>query len=193
MAVTLFLFACNNSATDESRTDTDTSQKLPRDTSITTGDSGNMPMKAHAQAVLSGTNADTAVSGTVDFDTTAGGKVKMVLNITVAKKAGSSVAVHIHEHGDCGNKGEMAHGHWNPDSKQHGQWGNDSHAGDLGNIKLDKEGKGTLTIETDRWQIGGSQPSSILNKAIIVHSGMDDYKTQPTGNSGSRIGCGVIQ
>jgi Cu-Zn family superoxide dismutase len=134
------------------------------------------------------------VTGRVTFDTASNGKVKMNLEITVSSKAGKSVAVHIHEHGDCGNAGEAAHAHWNPTNTQHGKWGRgDYHLGDIGNVKLDKNGKGTLTITTDRWSLGGSAEKNIIGKAIIVHSGMDDYKTQPSGNSGSRIGCGIIR
>ena len=109
-------------------------------------------------------------------------------------KAGKEVAVHIHEHGDCGNMGQMAHGHWNPGGAQHGKWGSGSfHAGDIGNIKLDSKGKGKLTLETDLWTLGGNASKNIIGKAIIVHGGVDDYSTQPTGNAGSRIGCGVIR
>ena len=118
----------------------------------------------------------------------------MVLDISVPTKAGKEVAVHIHEHGDCGDKGNMAHGHWNPTNANHGKWGSAAfHAGDIGNVKLDGTGKGSLNLETELWSIGGSADKNILGKAIIVHGGVDDYKTQPTGNAGSRIGCGVIQ
>ena len=88
----------------------------------------------------------------------------------------------------------MAHGHWNPTNANHGKWGSAAfHAGDIGNVKLDGTGKGSLNLETELWSIGGSADKNILGKAIIVHGGVDDYKTQPTGNAGSRIGCGVIQ
>ena len=145
-----------------------------------------------ASADLSGTKADTVVTGMAKF-THKGDKVELVLALNVPKKANSTVAVHFHEHGDCGDEGKGAHGHWNPTKEDHGKWGSAKyHSGDIGNIKLDKDGKATLTIETDRWTIGGPEKTNILNRAIIVHSGVDDYTTQPTGNSGSRIGCGVI-
>ena len=50
-----------------------------------------------------------------------------------------------------------------------------------------------MTLSTDLWTLGGNPDKNIIGKSIIVHGGMDDYKTQPTGNSGGRIGCGVIQ
>jgi superoxide dismutase, Cu-Zn family len=150
-------------------------------------------MEASAQAVLSGTHPDTMVTGTVRFKED-DEKVKMELEITVPKMANRSVAVHIHEHGDCGDMGKGAHGHWNPTNENHGKWGTAPfHRGDIGNVKLDGEGKGKMDMETDLWTISGSDSTkNILNKAIIVHGGEDDFKTQPTGNAGSRIGCGVI-
>jgi Cu-Zn family superoxide dismutase len=90
--------------------------------------------------------------------------------------------------------GNGAHGHWNPTNKQHGKWGSASfHSGDIGNVTLDSAGKGTLTLETNLWSIGGDSTTNILGRAVIVHGGVDDYVSQPTGNAGSRIGCGVIQ
>jgi len=157
-------------------------------------DTSPVVMVNHAQAVLQPSFPDTMVSGTVNFDTLKMGKVKMRLEVTVPSKAGKTVAVHIHEHGDCSNKAEMAHGHWNPTKSQHGKWDSgDFHLGDIGNVKLDAKGKGQLTMETFRWTLGGSWSKNILGKAIIIHGSMDDYKTQPTGNAGTRIGCGVIQ
>lgn len=194
----LFFLSCNNDTdkTDETTTTTrtDTSSVAP-DTSRTDTSSTatTAPVVTHAEATLSGTKPDTTVTGTVKFDA-ADGKVKMVLDLTVPTRAGKQVAVHIHEHGDCGDMGNMAHGHWNPSGAQHGKWGSASfHAGDIGNVKLDSKGHGTLTIDTDVWSLGGAANKSIIGKAIIVHGGVDDYKTQPTGNAGTRIGCGVIQ
>jgi Cu-Zn family superoxide dismutase len=90
--------------------------------------------------------------------------------------------------------GKAAGGHWNPTNTQHGKWGSSSfHSGDIGNINLDANGKGSLELESDLWAIGGDPQKDILNKSIIVHSGVDDYTTQPAGNSGERIGCAVIQ
>jgi Cu-Zn family superoxide dismutase len=50
-----------------------------------------------------------------------------------------------------------------------------------------------LDISTDRWSIGGDTTKNIIGKTIIVHGGVDDYTSQPAGNSGERIGCGVIK
>lgn len=181
------LFSCNSS------TETETTD-LDADTITTTQNTDNTSMQATAKAevILSGTYTDTTLSGSATFEEM-DGKVKMILNITSPGKANQSVAVHIHETGACGDMGKEAHGHWNPTNKQHGKWGSDSfHSGDIGNVDLDKDGKGTMEMETDLWSIGGDSTTNILNRALIVHGGLDDYKTQPTGDAGNRIGCGVI-
>jgi Cu-Zn family superoxide dismutase len=157
-------------------------------------DTVTMPMISAAEAIISSTYPDTVVNGTATFENTTDGKIKMTLAITVAAKANKTVAVHLHEHGDCGDSGKASHGHWNPTNAQHGKWGSTAfHAGDIGNVKLDGKGKGSLTIITDLWTLGGTGNKNIVGKAIIVHGGVDDYTTQPTGNAGGRIGCGVIQ
>lgn len=172
----------NETSTADEKSDTTTvTDKVENETNAT------------AEAVLSGTQQDTTVTGTVRF-TEDDGKIKMTLDITIPKKANSSVAVHIHEHGNCGDMGKEAHGHWNPTKENHGKWGSAPfHRGDIGNVDLNGEGKGSMELETDLWSISGSDTTkNILNKAIIVHGGKDDFTTQPTGNAGSRIGCGVI-
>lgn len=145
-----------------------------------------------ALANLTGTTPGTALSGTAQFNRS-GKKVQMKLQLTVPSKANQSVAVHIHEHADCGDMGKHAGGHWNPTNQSHGKWGTGSfHSGDIGNVSLDASGKGTMEIQTDLWSLGGDATTNILNKTIIVHAGVDDYTSQPAGNSGDRIGCGVI-
>jgi Cu-Zn family superoxide dismutase len=153
----------------------------------------NNEMLTNAVATLSGTEADTTLVGTVEF-MGQNEKVKMILNISIPIMKNKSVAVHLHEMGDCGDMGKNAHGHWNPTNQPHGKWGGSSfHSGDIGNIKLDGEGNGMLEMETDLWTIGGDPKTNILDKSVIVHSGMDDFTSQPSGNAGSRIGCGVIE
>lgn len=168
------IMACNNNSSSESK--------------------DKMAETKTAEAALSGTKADTSVSGTLKFTQEGDGQVKMDLEISIPSMANHSVAVHIHEHGDCGDEGKSAGGHWNPTNKQHGKWGvGEFHSGDIGNIELDSTGKGTYSLETDLWSIGGDVQKDILGKSIIVHSGMDDYTSQPSGNAGTRIGCGVIE
>jgi superoxide dismutase, Cu-Zn family len=182
----LFFASCNENSNTETTL---------QDTTITSSENragtGN---NQQAEASLNGTFSDTTVSGSVQFTQQQDGQVKMTLDINVPSKANQSVAIHIHEHGDCGNSGEHAGGHWNPTNTSHGQWGQGSyHSGDIGNISLDGQGRGQTEITSNLWSIGGDAKKDILNKTIVVHSGVDDYKSQPAGNSGNRIGCGVIR
>jgi superoxide dismutase, Cu-Zn family len=100
---------------------------------------------------------------------------------------------HIHEKGDCSAPdGSSAGGHFNPTSAHHGaRDAQDRHAGDLGNLKADPYGMARLDITDDKISLDG--PNSIIGKAVIVHEKADDFQTQPTGNAGGRLACGVIE
>lgn len=184
------IMSCNN----DKEKGTTSATTATTETEVHTTKTDTVPIVNHAEATLSGMYADTTVDGTIKFETDQGGKVVMTLDITVPAKAGKSIAVHIHEHGNCGDTAKLAHDHWNPTNAGHGKWGSPSfHSGDIGNIQLNAKGNGTLSLITDLWTLGGQPAKNILGKSIIVHGDMDDYKTQPTGNAGTRIGCGVIQ
>lgn len=105
-------------------------------------------------------------------------------------------AVHIHEKADCSTAdASSAGGHWNPTFAPHGKWGDSAgyHKGDIGNFEADGNGNGKITMETDEWCIGcGDDTKDIVGKSIIVHTGKDDFKTQPTGDAGGRASCGGI-
>lgn len=105
-------------------------------------------------------------------------------------------AIHLHEKADCSAEdGSSAGGHWNPTNKPHGKWGSPEgyHKGDIGNFKADANGNGTITMTTDEWCIGcGDANKDILGKSVIVHEGVDDFVSQPSGDAGGRISCGGI-
>lgn len=153
----------------------------------------NKVEKEIAQATLNST-ANNENIGSAKFYSLDDGKIKMELEINMPANADSSVAVHFHEHGDCGNMGENTHGHWNPTNEAHGKWESASyHSGDIGNIELDGKGHAKLSVTTARWNVTDGDVKNIIGRGIIVHGGTDDYTTQPTGNSGPRVGCGVIE
>ena len=134
------------------------------------------------------------VQGTAKF-TQKGKMVELDMNVYKLKPNGIH-ASHIHEFGDCSAAdGSSAGGHWNPTSHQHGKWGvNEHHSGDLGNLKADKNGTARLVMKTDKWCIGCSdETKNIIGKSIIIHAKEDDFKTQPTGNAGGRVGCVEIK
>ena len=149
--------------------------------------------KKQAKATISATKTEIPGNGTISF-VQDGTEVDMKLELNFPSKAGQVLAVHIHEHGDCGNAGNDAHGHWNPTKSNHGKWGEGQfHLGDIGNVQLDANGKATLNLETNLWTVGTGATNDVVGKAIMIHEKADDFTTQPTGNAGGRIGCGVIQ
>lgn len=111
-------------------------------------------------------------------------------------KPGKSHGFHIHEKGDCSAKNAAsAQNHFNPGETEHGALdAENSHAGDLGNIVADKDGNALGVIEkVTKITLNPESPNSVLGRAFIVHKAADDLTTQPTGNSGARIACGVIK
>lgn len=99
---------------------------------------------------------------------------------------------HIHEYGDCSAEdATSAGGHFNPFDKPHGApTDKERHIGDLGNIIANE--KGVAKKEMMDTVISFSGKSSIIGRAVVVHAGEDDLKTQPTGNAGPRVACGII-
>ena len=134
----------------------------------------------------------SGVSGTATFEVV-GDQVMLTLEISGASPG--EHAFHLHEIGDCSaDDGTSAGGHWNPTEADHGQWGIDQfHLGDVGNLVVDEEGNASLTVATNLWSIGSGSDSDVVGRAVIVHAGVDDFTTQPTGDAGGRIGCGVIE
>lgn len=131
----------------------------------------------------------STVTGTVSFAIVEDG-VRVVADIQGLSKG--KHGFHIHEFGDCSAPdGTSAGGHFNPHKKDHGAPDNDNrHDGDLGNIEADASGKGHVDYVDKTLSLEGDD--SIIGKAVIVHAGEDDFKTQPTGNAGGRVACGVI-
>ncbi len=105
-------------------------------------------------------------------------------------------AIHLHESADCSAEdGSSAGGHWNPTREKHGEWGASDgyHRGDIGNFKVDANGNGTITMTTDQWCIGcDDNNKNIIGKSVVVHDGVDDFTSQPSGDAGTRVGCGSI-
>ena len=122
-----------------------------------------------------------------------GGKVRVVVFVQ-GLKPGQEHGLHIHEAGDCSSgDGMSAKGHFNPLGKPHGHPGSaERHAGDLPSLKANKAGRANVQADLDVITLAPG-PASIVGRGLIVHADPDDYKTQPTGNAGARIACGVIQ
>lgn len=100
---------------------------------------------------------------------------------------------HIHEKGDCSAPdGSSAGGHFNPAGMAHGGPADPNrHAGDFGNVEADASGKATYSRTFSDLKLEGN--ASIIGRAVIVHAKADDLKTQPSGDAGGRVACGVIE
>ena len=109
-------------------------------------------------------------------------------------KPNSEQGIHVHEKGDCSAPdATSAGGHFNPETKMHGVPDSGmNHAGDMPNIKSDANGNAVYTAKLHGFAVN-TGPNGIIGRAVVVHKDPDDYKTQPAGNSGPRIACGVIK
>jgi superoxide dismutase, Cu-Zn family len=145
-----------------------------------------------AVGILNPTQGNTA-KGTVSFVQKSG---QILVDARIEGLAPGPHGFHIHEKGDCSAPdATSAGGHFNPGATPHGDPAHaDHHAGDFGNLTADANGKAELklTLPASQVTLGKDGPNSIIGKGLVVHADPDDYKTQPTGNSGKRVACGVI-
>jgi len=139
--------------------------------------------------------SDSNVTGDVTF-TKEGEKVAMMAVLTGLTPG--EHAIHIHDKADCSSAdGKSTGGHWNPTSTPHGKWGAEEgyHKGDIGNFTADADGNATVEFATEEWCIGCTDENkNIVGKGVIVHQGVDDFTSQPSGAAGARVSCtGIIQ
>jgi len=141
-----------------------------------------------AEAKLLPTKGNTA-SGVVSFVHQGD---RIIVNATVAGLTPGAHGFHIHDKGDCSAPdATSAAGHFNPSGHPHGhpQFG-PHHAGDMDMLEADASGNARLSMELRAVAFDGEK--GIVGRGVIIHASPDDFKTQPTGNSGARVACGVI-
>jgi len=146
--------------------------------------------RAGALAQIEG-RSGSAMVGTARFTAAEGG---VTVHLVVAGAPPGEHGVHVHEKGDCSDpKAASAGGHFNPAGAPHhgGPTGADRHGGDLGNITVDASGNGSFDETVPGLSIAG-ESTGIVGRAVVVHEKIDDLHSDPSGNSGARIGCGVI-
>lgn len=139
--------------------------------------------------------SESNVTGDVTFSEE-NGSVSMIAMLTGLTPG--EHAIHIHDKADCSSAdGKSTGGHWNPTGTPHGKWGADEgyHKGDIGNFTADENGNATVEFDTEEWCIGcDDENKNIVGKGVIVHQGVDDFKSQPSGAAGARVSCtGIIQ
>ena len=130
-------------------------------------------------------------TGTVTFKQV-DGKVRVAGDVK-GLRPNQEHGFHAHEKGDCSSgDGLSTGGHFNPTGKPHGTQDGEHHAGDFPALKADANGVADVHFHLTGVSVG-SGAADLVGRGVIVHAGPDDYKTQPTGNSGARIACGVVK
>lgn len=144
---------------------------------------------AHPQATLE-PRSGSSVTGSVHFIASAQG---IVVAATVrGLKPNSEHGFHVHENGDCSAPDAMsAGGHFNPHGAPHGFAGSAAHAGDLPNLRADAYGTAIYKTTLAGLSLTGAQ--GLVGRSVVVHRDPDDHRSQPAGNSGPRVACGIIR
>jgi Cu-Zn family superoxide dismutase len=144
-----------------------------------------------AVATLAPTSGQTA-KGTVHFSDVGDGNIEVVVDLTGVPPG--IHGFHIHEKGDCGNNAQNAGGHFNPTGMVHGAPDAVSHhAGDFGNVTADANGEVHTRFTTHSISLTQGFSTSALGHAVVLHEKADDLISQPSGNAGGRIACGVVE
>jgi len=148
------------------------------------------PGERSASAILEG-RSGAAVSGVVNFT---GRGDRLRVEARVSGLTPGEHGFHVHEVGDCSAPdATSAKGHFNPGGKPHGHHGgSERHAGDMPNLVADKSGAANFVGEVGKLSLEDG-PNGIVGRSVVIHADPDDYKSQPAGNSGKRVACGVIR
>lgn len=133
------------------------------------------------------------VRGTVTFTQAGPDIVRVTGNFSGHAKGPK--AMHIHEKGDCSDPNAMSTGgHFNPVKHKHGgPYDPQRHAGDLGNLNFNDKGEAKVNFVVGGISVSSDKADGIIGRAVVVHMAVDDFKTDPTGNAGGRVACGVIR
>lgn len=130
--------------------------------------------------------------GAVELTQTQAG---VLLKLAIKGLPAGEHAFHIHAVGKCEPPFESAGPHFNPTNHKHGMMSGEGHAGDMPNLHVPQGGALEVEVVNDAITLDKSKPNSVFQSAgtaVVIHSGKDDYKSDPAGNAGDRIACGVI-
>ncbi|KLI99975.1 hypothetical protein WQ56_11255 [Luteimonas sp. FCS-9] len=188
----LALVACGNAGTTA---DGDAAAEADRAAPPATG----APATPAPDAAAAGASVELSptqgnqTAGTLRF-AAVDGRIQVTGTVTGLPPGGTH-GFHVHETGDCSAPDAIsAGGHFNPASSDHGRVGQGAHhAGDSDNIVAGTDGTAPVEGWLEGATLGDGAATDIVGKAVIVHADADDYVTQPTGNAGDRLACGVIR
>ena len=154
---------------------------------------GTAAMEAPIASAMLEPTEGNETRGELRFEA-ANGHVRVTGQVT-GLTPGAEHGFHVHETGDCSAPdATSAGGHFNPGDSAHGRAGQgEHHVGDSDNLVANDEGVAEVDRELHGATIGDGAASDIVGKGVIVHADADDYVTQPTGNAGDRLACGVIE
>lgn len=129
-----------------------------------------------------------SINGVVNFEKKEG--LLLVTADLKGLKPNTKLGFHIHQNGVCeGPDYKTAGDHYNPTHMKHGSPDvTQRHKGDMGNLQTDKNGNARMTITLNETTL-----EEVMGKSVLVHASADDFKTQPSGNSGARIACGLVR
>jgi Cu-Zn family superoxide dismutase len=155
----------------------------------------SMALPAAAQTATAAIkNANGGDVGTAEMTQTPAG---VLIKLSVKGLPPGDHAFHVHAVGKCEPPFESAGGHFNPASKKHGLMAAEGpHAGDMPNLHVPAGGELVVEVLNSNVTLEKGKPNSVFDadgSALVIHAAVDDYKTDPTGNAGGRIGCGVVQ
>ncbi|HZX81222.1 MAG TPA: superoxide dismutase family protein [Lysobacter sp.] len=175
----VLLAACSTTSSTPASTD-----DAPAAAAVPEADSATIALASASGSLVSGKLAAMPMDGGVHFVGDIGGLAP-----------GSTHGIHVHEKGDCSAAdASSAGGHFNPAGRPHGNpQGQARHAGDLPNITAGSDGVARVNLHVHGITLGGAAATNVLDRAVVVHAQADDYASQPAGNSGARIACGVIR
>jgi superoxide dismutase, Cu-Zn family len=158
---------------------------------------------AFAAAVAAPASAEMAIAALKDKSGKAVGDVDLsqtpngvLLKLSIKGLSPGEHAFHIHAVGKCEAPFESAGPHFNPGNHKHGMMSGPGHAGDMPNLHVLQSGELTVEVLNPAVTLEKGKPNSLFDadgSSIVIHDKPDDYKTDPTGNAGDRIACGVIQ
>ncbi|MFD0739582.1 superoxide dismutase family protein [Lysobacter koreensis] len=181
-AALLALSACSTTPSASMPTSTRASTAVAA--GVSTASAATVRLASASGSLVSGTLRARPMGDGVHFTGEIGG---------LARNSGH--AIHVHETGDCSAVDASSAGeHFNPRLKPHGKVGTGAHhAGDMDNLVANAQGVAQVNVHASGVSLGGGGAGDIAGRAVIVHAAADDYRSQPAGNAGARLACGIIE